>query len=184
MRIIFILLTVLFTLNGCKSAPPPPSPIDVEDIDIPEWVSLPPPDDEIGGIGASFATKDYTAMITAETRAKASIVQRLQRYLDDALRAYNRQADAGNRAVDTLIEDIAFKMDNTSLETAVVNKRTQMPNKTWWYCVYYKKTDARDAVFQILDSEIEEYPEFNPNRVIVFFDEQMKKTDVPLVTSE
>ncbi|MDR0785992.1 MAG: hypothetical protein LBE74_08975 [Treponema sp.] len=181
---ILILSVSLLAMNGCKSAPPQTAPVEAENLNVPDWISLPPPEDELWGIGAAFAAKDYEAMLVAETRAKASIVQRLRLYLDGAFDGYNRRADAENRAVDALIEDAAFKLDNMLLKEAVVDKRQQTPNKTWWYRVSYKKADARTAVFQILDSEIEQYPEFNPNRAIVFFDEQSAKNDAPIVTSE
>ncbi|MDR0411504.1 MAG: hypothetical protein LBH75_05985 [Treponema sp.] len=182
MRISLILLISLLAMNGCKSAPPPPPATEVKN--VPDWISLPPPEDELWGIGSAFAVKDYDAMLTAETRAKAAIVQQLELYLGDVFTLYNNQANVENKATAALIEDAVFRLDNMLLKESIVNMRQQMPDKTWWYRVGYKKTDARSTVFQILDSEIEQYPEFNPNRAIVFFDEQMAKNSVPIVISE
>jgi hypothetical protein len=185
MRIIVILLASLLAMNGCKSAPIQSIMPETEVLDnVPDWISLPPLDDELWGIGDAFAIKDYEAMIASATRAKASIIKRLRLYLDGAFDRYNELADAENRAVDALIEDVAFKVDGMLLKEAVVNERRQTPDKMWWYRVSYKKTDARAAVFQILNSEIDRYPEFNPNRAIAFFDEQATKNDLPIVTSE
>jgi hypothetical protein len=179
-----MLLFSLLVMNGCKSTPQTPPPPEMKDLNIIDWLSLPPPDDELWGIGSAVAEKDYEAMLTATARAKASIRQQLQRYVDSALKRYNEQVDAENRADDSLIEGVAFEINNMLLSESIVNKREQTPNKVWWYRVSYKKPDARTAVFQIFDGEIERYPEFNPNRAIVFFDEQMGKTDPPFVTSK
>jgi uncharacterized protein YceK len=185
MRTILILLVSLVAMNGCKSVSIQTLPPETEvENNVPDWVSIPPPDDEIWGIGNASTVKDYEAMLAATACAESSIIKQLRLYLDGVFDQYNRRVDAENRAVDTLIEDIAFKVDGMLLKETAVNKRHQMPDKTWWYRVSYKKTDARAAIFQILNSEIDHYPEFNPNRAIAFFDEQMAKTDPPIVTSK
>jgi hypothetical protein len=148
------ILFITFVMSGCASKPGVDSGTASGphiDLNVPTWASESPGPEIIWGIGIANDPNGAVALITAEERARSSIKEQLDSIAQAVFVDYNKTAE--HPSDDAAAKDASSQIDRLPLKEAQTILRWQAPNGTWWYRLEYEKIDAKDTIFEILESE-------------------------------
>jgi hypothetical protein len=180
-KISIVLVCLLAVLAlGCKSTPPDTR---VSDPNVPEWLNDFPPEDVLWGIGIAKQSTDNMSMTMAEARARQGIANQLSVEVQGMITDYARDAGTINNQTSlALAESVSRQVTEAKLTGAIPITRWRAPNGTWWFRVQLKKSDAAQAVADIIDSEAARYSEFKAMEALKLMDAQLtKKTGAAVV---
>jgi hypothetical protein len=175
--VLICLLTVLAA--GCKSVPPDTR---VSDPNIPEWLNDFPPEDVLWGIGSAKQSTDNMSLTMAEARARQNVANQLNVEAQGMITDYARDAGTINDQTSlALAETVSRQVTQATLTGVTPITRWRAPNGTWWFRVQLKKSDAAQAVAEIIDNEAARYAEFKTMEALKLMDDQLaKKNDRPV----
>ncbi|MDR0561668.1 MAG: LPP20 family lipoprotein [Spirochaetaceae bacterium] len=183
-KIAAVLASAVFLcfMVGCKSsAPAEKETAAAQPVNLPEWLNEIAPEDVIWGIGSAKQSNDSFSMTTAENRARVAIARQIDASVQAMFTDYNRDAGtSGSQANLSLQEDISRTLTQAKLNGTVTNAKWRAPDGTWWMRVEYKKSDAKNTVANIFDSEAAQYAEFKADQALQMMDAQLaKKNETP-----
>ena len=183
---VLLSLSLVFVLIGCASnAKTTGSTQSNTRTDTPEWLNEFPPEDLIWGIGTAKQSSASMSMTTAEARARTAVARQLDNLVQAMFTDYNLDAgNVRNQANSSLQEDVSRQVTNINLAGARPIKRWQAKDGTWWYCVEYKKADARKEVASILNNEEAAFAQFKAQQALQMLDKQLAKNEKPLQVNE
>jgi hypothetical protein len=168
-------LTMVCFMGACKSSQPPVQS-QPADPNIPEWLNEIAPEDVIWGIGSAKQSSESFSMTSAENRARVAIARQIDSKVQAMFTDYNRDAGTtGAQANLSLQEDVSRTLTQADLRGTTVNKKWRAENGTWWFRVEYKKSDAKNTVSGIFESEAADYAEFKADQALQMMDAQLAK---------
>jgi TolB-like protein len=150
-------------------------------VNSPDWLNDFPPEDAIWGIGIAKQSSAAMSRAVAEARAHVAIVRHLDMKVQAMFMDYNLDAStAGSKANASLQEDVSRQITNMNVSSAWPVKRFQTPDGTWWYLLEFKKSDARNAVADILRNKQTQYTQFKVQQALQMLDAQLAKNEKPM----
>jgi hypothetical protein len=174
-----VILMAALALMACASKPA------AQDPDSPPWLNDFPPEEYVWGIGIAKQSSEQLSMTMAEARARTAIARQMDTLVQAMLTDYSRDAGTvGSQASLSLQEDVSRQVTNMKLSGAQPLQKWKAPDGTWWFLVQYKKSDARNEVSAIFDSESARYAEFKKDEALRMLDTQLGKKEPPLRVAE
>ena len=176
MKKISVLLAALFivALVGCGSSPASQT---ASASTVPDWMEEIAPEDVFWGIGFAKLQNESLAMETATTRAQRDIARQISASVQGLLTDYARESGLQNnsRSIQS-IENIGRNLVNANLSGASVNKRTKMPDGTWYVRASIKKADAQRTINSIVNHEMADFAEWKSDQALRMLDSELAKT--------
>jgi hypothetical protein len=165
-----VMLIMTLVVAGCKSTPKPNNQT------TPDWLDEQPPSNVIYGIGFVKLQNSSLAMETATARAQRNVASQLSTLVHTSLVDYAKEAGFyGNSSSMESIERIGRNITNRELSNATVNKRTQLPDGTWWVRVAYSKTDAQRLAREEVTREMANLIDFNRDKALERLDNDINR---------
>jgi len=170
--LLFIAVVSAALVMGCGSAPASSSSSN-----LPDWFDELPPADEIWGIGIANMSNPSLAVETATTRAQRDAARQLNTIVQGMLTDYaNTSGLAENPRSMVSIENIGRNMINMSLTGSAINKRSQVPDGTWFVRVAVKKADATRQAASLIDNEFADFAEYRREQALGALDSAISST--------
>ena len=171
---VFFAAVILVAL-GCKSAPAPqarPEPLSA----APAWAAELPPEDAFWGIGVAKLQNENLAMQTATSRARRDVAEQMSVQVQGMLTDYAKESGLvdDTRSI-VSIENVGREIVNLNLTGAVLNKREQMPDGTWWVRISVSKTEVKGNINDIINHEMADFAEFQAARALQMLDTQLDR---------
>ncbi|MDR0315980.1 MAG: LPP20 family lipoprotein [Treponema sp.] len=178
--LIFLALSLVFTVVVCKSTTAAPGPTTT-----PEWLNTLPPDDVLWGIGVAKQSSTQMSLTTAEARARVAVARQMSTKVQAMFTDYNLDAgNVNNQANSSMQEDISRQITNMDISGARPIQRWEAPDGTWWLLVEYNKANARSDIASILGNEEALYSQFKAQQALQYLDAQLAKNEKPLQVNE
>jgi hypothetical protein len=154
-----VMLIMILVMAGCVSTS--------KNQTMPDWLDEQPPSNVFWGIGFAKLQNDSLAMETAIARAQRDVVRQLSTVVQANLEDYAKEVglDGNSRAMYS-VESVGRNFVNVNLTDATINKRTKMPDDTWWVRVSYSKADARKLAREEVLREMAAYVDFNKDKAL------------------
>jgi len=176
MKKISVLLAALFivALVGCGSSPASQT---ASASTVPDWMEEIAPEDVYWGVGFAKLQNESLAMETATTRAQRNIATQISALVQAGLSDFSKESGLQNnsRSIQS-IENISMNLVNMNLAGATVNKRTKMPDGTWYVRVSMKKADALQRTASVIDHEMAGFAEYQAEQARNWLSSEMAKT--------
>jgi len=165
---LMVMLTVILAAAGCKSTP--------KNQNQPDWFDEQAPLNVFWGIGFAKLQNESLALETAVARAQRDVARQLGTLVQASLTDYAKETglDANSVAMKS-IENVGRNTINTDLHDAVINKRTKMPDNTWWVRVSYSKADAQKLAKEEVLREMSGYVDYNRDRGLERLDNDIQR---------
>ena len=154
--------------DSTPAAPPP---------NAPEWLSELSPEDVVWGIGSANLQNRTLAMQTATTRAQTDAARQIGTLVQAMLTDYANESGLANDPRSLIaIENIERNLVNMNLSGAIVNKREQMTDGTWWVRVSVGKAAAIRQITSVVNNEVADYAEFRAERALQMLEFEINRT--------
>jgi len=165
---LMVILIILLAVSGCKSTP--------KTTNQPDWFNEQVPLNVFWGIGFAKLQNDSLALETAVARAQRDVARQLGTLVQASLTDYAKETglDGNSRAMYS-IENVGRNTINTNIHEAVINKRTKMPDGTWWVRVSYSKVDAQKLAREEVLKEMSGYVDYNRDKGLDRLDSDIQR---------
>jgi len=181
LNVLFTALIIMALVVGCGSSPASSSSRSASaagaQVNVPDWLSDPPPRDAFEGIGY-IRLQDESAGLRAATRlARQDIAEQLSTLVQGMMTNYYREAGTlNNPLAGRHIEEVSRFVWDADISNALVTNRTLMPNGTWWVRTSLLKTDARNTIVEILENDATLILEGKLNEALRILDAELARS--------
>ncbi|MDR2394975.1 MAG: hypothetical protein LBD93_12595 [Treponema sp.] len=171
---VFLILVLAALITGCTSTPKTAVP----NPNVPDFVLNPPvQEDHIFGIGSAKLPSVNQALITAEERARQSLVFQLYANVQAMITDYTRSMSMEHApASQEFAETIGRQVTHMTLSAAVPVRRQKTPDGTFWVLIAYSKADAAHILAGIIEHEAARYGEFKALDALKMMDQQLMRS--------
>ena len=167
MKKLSVLFAALLIVALAGSGSSPASQTQQAVSDVPDWLEEIPPRDVFWGIGSARLQDNSLAMETAAVRAQREVARQISVLVQGQLTDFAAaEGLVGNSREMQAIQSVGRNLVNMNLSGASPNKRTRMPDGTWYVRVEMLKGDAKGAINAAVNNEMASYAQFRADEAL------------------